>query len=1690
MTCHHGDCFELDVSVCVDPIEGAKMTLWSWRNDASGCGLDLAISGQSLICSTWSVATCSSRQIDVEISDRWNLIALELSDGFLTCRVNGNVVDVAEALPWPAASKHSLSVAASLNPAVSAVPLQGRVATMRLISPTRSYVVLDAAYEAYDSTSVTNWAENGQNTRFARRTSVDAPGVALWTFTHVLDVLRSSGGVLWSLTPFFERTIAAPEQPTARESDKEWDRTPMLLFICRAICNDAATADEALVPFQHNPSLGTFGHLWARHWLHSQHLSATLIRAVFEATTTLVVRAATLPAQSDLTPWLQVVLSSRQWCRCSIDLQTLYLAHLDACVGLMAIENIPQMRFWYDTLTRFSASASLREQVLRIVDRVLFRSPTHAESALDALHVHLVQDKQHGNVDVLTWWAQRVLASESASCDIDHKCDLWIEHVGAAHLKSTRVAALRVLAAYARDHHLRRASVSALADRCVVLDDSMPVVAELASLRDPALLLECAIRSTSLRCKRQCIGLLVANPDALIARLSRWHSSPITMVQHVARVGLSVRDRDAEWLAVLDGTARLLGHCIGHALSAQVDATSFLDQALTACARIGIVRSVVALVRDMCPPKHAAAFLAAASTLDNTPAWVLSLLPLWRALMALPVTDWSFLRRITGWVLALEEMAYTADDFVYCGACRYLGLDHECPKCGVPGGDPYRRDLLLVQGSWLEMDVPEAIALKCLLLATLAQHPQAAEKVQCLIYMLPPHLARQIPDVGDLSPSVRQQIDAIVRGPAFEAAIAPLCSVTSKSANVVEDGNEDEAPWTPPTLPNDPVPYNDAGRAVGDTACIRRVLKRVSMSHSLWQTDALVPCYRVDKAEFGLARLRPRLAPCREHVDESPTAQPRHFESLSEALGSSTELWQHSARLRARATAKVTRDPTPSGNSVFVANALVLRARGNISGRFEISSSHFVFAPHESSSRKLAGIDEIKYALGRRYLLQAGVAIEIFWWSPRAPWLVVFESERLCTLCYEASRPLALASLVQRAVHLVPADLTRLSTLLRKPTLPSPRAYLEAMEATSRWQSQCISNLEYLMLVNTAAGRTYNDLNQYFVAPWVSEPTVAGAPRPLHVPIGALNPSRLAQCQARASALASELDDAPPPFLFGSHYSTTGSVLYFLVRLRPFTQYAKDLQGGKLDHADRLFHSVTEAWTNCLTSSDVKELVPELFYHPGVYTSPSPLGMRQNGTVVGDVVLPNDSTPMAFLAKLRHDLEAADIAPWIDLIFGYQNSGAAAWAANNVFFHLTYAEHAPPVPLDFGPFAAQDQDPATTQMQYFGQTPPQVFSSPHPTRGFVCQIAASSAMALTRVMTPSPIAWVLNAKGCVVSDDGTVSQRLDDTDVLVMSSHLSLPCAPTIVLDVGPAHCPGRYFVLLDITHGLAVYGVDIDSGRVVVAPSNAAFLRTGQPMACAATSSGACIWIDCHGVLQVWTKSVLLELLFPTVTVSPSEAPTSSTTKWSALWSSLWTPHTHLPPRVPPIVRPYRTLGVGDVSATNVAVNLDVDLAVVTTVSGLVQLFALHATKWLRSFDVAANVGRALHLTSASILAPESYIVVVSETREGVDVIAVDVNGVLLSVFSLPSATVRFVQAVHVPRKHTCPPLVLLCTESQFYLYSILDSGVVVARQRSRLIIRRVFVEDDTVVLGFDSGDVDLLSLRGLLAQAKTPHE
>ena len=58
-------------------------------------------------------------------------------------------------------------------------------------------------------------------------------------------------------------------------------------------------------------------------------------------------------------------------------------------------------------------------------------------------------------------------------------------------------------------------------------------------------------------------------------------------------------------------------------------------------------------------------------------------------------------------------------------------------------------------------------------------------------------------------------------------------------------------------------------------------------------------------------------------------------------------------------------------------------------------------------------------------------------------------------------------------------------TCNRRVSMASPKQVFKMSNMMQRWQRREISNFDYLMYLNTVAGRTYNDLNQYPVYPWV-----------------------------------------------------------------------------------------------------------------------------------------------------------------------------------------------------------------------------------------------------------------------------------------------------------------------------------------------------------------------------------------------------------------------------------------------------------------------------------------------------------------------------------------------------------------------------------------------------------------------------
>lgn len=72
------------------------------------------------------------------------------------------------------------------------------------------------------------------------------------------------------------------------------------------------------------------------------------------------------------------------------------------------------------------------------------------------------------------------------------------------------------------------------------------------------------------------------------------------------------------------------------------------------------------------------------------------------------------------------------------------------------------------------------------------------------------------------------------------------------------------------------------------------------------------------------------------------------------------------------------------------------------------------------------------------------------------------------------------------------------------------------------------------------------------------------------------------------------------PYHYGSHYSNSGIVLHFLVRLPPFTGMFLAFQGQNFDIADRTFRNMATTWwlSSSESATDVKEMIPEFFYLP------------------------------------------------------------------------------------------------------------------------------------------------------------------------------------------------------------------------------------------------------------------------------------------------------------------------------------------------------------------------------------------------------------------------------------------------------------------------------------------------------------
>ena len=253
-------------------------------------------------------------------------------------------------------------------------------------------------------------------------------------------------------------------------------------------------------------------------------------------------------------------------------------------------------------------------------------------------------------------------------------------------------------------------------------------------------------------------------------------------------------------------------------------------------------------------------------------------------------------------------------------------------------------------------------------------------------------------------------------------------------------------------------------------------------------------------------------------------------------------------------------------------------------------------------------------------------------------------------------------------------------------------------ESWAKWQ---ISTAKFLMLINFYANRSYNDIFQYPVFPWIiTDYTSKLLPnintenfiRPFGTPMGMLeiSPESIKRKNSYIEQWKlNELDEEQTENYgrYGSNYSSSLYVSYYLVRVFPYSTMMIELQGRNFDDPNRLFNSLASSF-KCSTSqkTDLRELIPEIFCFPELFYNYNDLNLgemedkNENLILVNDVKMPEwcNNNAYEFIYKYRKLLECKEISEkineWLNIIFGSKQKGNAAKKIGNLFLNYSYED--------------------------------------------------------------------------------------------------------------------------------------------------------------------------------------------------------------------------------------------------------------------------------------------------------------------------------------------------------------------------------------------------------------------------------
>ena len=272
-----------------------------------------------------------------------------------------------------------------------------------------------------------------------------------------------------------------------------------------------------------------------------------------------------------------------------------------------------------------------------------------------------------------------------------------------------------------------------------------------------------------------------------------------------------------------------------------------------------------------------------------------------------------------------------------------------------------------------------------------------------------------------------------------------------------------------------------------------------------------------------------------------------------------------------------------------------------------------------------------------------------------------------------------------------------------------------------QWTSGHISTYSYLMILNTLSGRTYNDLAQYPIYPWILSDYCSeeidfnnsNIYRDFNYPIYAQNE----QARDNLELKYENFDDLSGfKYHSGSHYSNAGFVCYYLIRIKPFSISTAEIQGEYFDTTDRLFYNIGNLWK---VNEKYQELIPDIFNIPEIFININKFifGLNSEKKIIDNVIIPlwGKHSPRIFCKILKKSLESKyvsiNINNWIDLIFGYKQNGKNAEKYYNILRDVC---------SKFNPEKdcedEKELEQKINEICEMGINPIQLFTKPHPKR--------------------------------------------------------------------------------------------------------------------------------------------------------------------------------------------------------------------------------------------------------------------------------------------------------------------------------------------------------------------------------------